>query len=202
MDKDEYRKHFELEEDFWWFAGRRKIIQNIFKTFAIPDKKLNILDIGCGTGFNLKFFQTYGNSFGCDISEDALYYCQKRDLKKIACTDAEKLPYKDESFDLVTLLDVLYHKNVQNDINVLLEAYRVLKKGSYLLITDSAFNFLRSKHDIAFHTREIQYKSFKRKIGEGEFFHCINELFQFFPLFYRCFSENYGKKRRKERKKD
>lgn len=184
MDKDEYKKHFELEEDFWWFAGRRKIIQNIFKKFAIPDKKLNILDIGCGTGFNLKFFQTYGNSFGCDISEDALYYCQKRDLKKIACTDAEKLPYKDESFDLVTLLDVLYHKNVQNDINVLLEAYRVLKKGSYLLITDSAFNFLRSKHDIAFHTRErYNRKVLRERLEKANFSIALMSYFNFFLFF-------------------
>jgi SAM-dependent methyltransferase len=154
MEKDEYRKHFEMEEDFWWFRGRREVILSILGSFKILDGKLNILDVGCGTGFNLKVFQTYGFSFGCDLSHNAIYFCQKRGLKNVAYADAGKLPYKDESFDLVTLLDVLYHKNVQNDMKVLLEIQRVLKKGGYLLITDSAFNFLRSSHDVVFHTRE------------------------------------------------
>jgi len=154
MEKDEYRKHFEMEEDFWWFRGRREVILSILGSFNILDGKLDILDVGCGTGFNLTVFQTYGFPFGCDLSEEAIYFCQKRGLKNIAYADAGKLPYKDESFDLITLLDVLYHKNVQNDMKVLLEIRRVLKKGGHLLMTDSAFNFLRSSHDVVFHTRE------------------------------------------------
>jgi len=163
MEKDEYRKHFEMEEDFWWFRGRREVILRILSSFNILDGKLNILDVGCGTGFNLKIFQTYGFPFGCDLSDNAIHFCQKRGLKDIAYADAGKLPYKDESFDLVTLLDVLYHKNVQNDIKVLLEVQRVLKKGGYLLITDSAFNFLRSSHDVVFHTRERYNKKTLRE---------------------------------------
>ena len=202
MEKDEYKKHFEMEEDFWWFAGRRRIIQNVLKTSGIFGKKLEILDIGCGTGFNLKFFQAYGNSFGCDISEEALYYCQQRDLKNATCADAENLPYQNESFDLVTLLDVLYHKNVQNDINVLLEAHRVLKKGAYLLITDSAFNFLRSKHDVAFHTRErYNRKVLRERLKKANFSVSLISYFNFFLFFIVVLVRIIGKKSAKKGKK-
>ena len=60
----------------------------------------------------------------------------------------------DGSFDLVTLFDVLYHRSIHDDGDVLSETSRILKTGGHLLLTDSAFNFLLSKHDLAFHARE------------------------------------------------
>lgn len=155
MEKEEYRKHFELEERFWWFVGRREIVETIFKFYnVIKDREHNLLDIGCGTGFNLKIFQKYIKSFGCDLSDEAIYFCKKRNLKNVVKSNAGELPFYDEKFDVVTLLDVLYHRNIQSDINVIREARRVLKKNGYLIITDSAFNFLSSRHDIVFHARE------------------------------------------------
>lgn len=172
MEKEEYRKHFELEERFWWFVGRREIIEIIFKCYnVIKDRESNLLDIGCGTGLNLKIFQEFINSFGCDLSDEAIYFCKKRNLKKIVKSNAEKLPFKNEIFHIVTLLDVLYHKNIQSDINVLRETKRVLKKDGYLIITDSAFNFLTSKHDRALHTRERYTKEkLRSKLKESGFF--------------------------------
>ena len=80
--------------------------------------------------------------------------CQQRGIDCTALGNGLQLPFKGESMDLATLLDVLYHKDIKNDRTALEEAFRILKKGGWLLITDSAFNFLRSSHDVAFHTRE------------------------------------------------
>jgi len=182
LEKEEYRKHFELEERFWWFVGKREIIETIFKCYnVIKDGESNLLDIGCGTGLNLKIFQEYINSFGCDLSDEAIYFCKKRNLKKIVKSNAEKLPFKNEIFHIVTLLDVLYHKNIQSDINVLRETKRVLKKDGYLIITDSAFNFLLSRHDIAFHARERYTKEkLSIKLKENRFFILKLSYFIFF----------------------
>lgn len=170
MEKQEYRKHFELEENFWWFAGKRKVVLSILKSRHILEKKVHTLDVGCGTGYNLKVFQEYGSAAGCDISLEALYYSKKRGLERIIQSNAEDLPFKDNCFDLITLLDVLYHKYVQSDVNALKETRRTLKKDGYLLITDSAFNFLRSRHDLAFHTRErYTKKSLRHRLEQADF---------------------------------
>lgn len=182
MEKEEYRKHFELEERFWWFVGRREIVKTILDCFrVIKDKKSNLLDIGCGTGINLKFFQKYINSFGCDLSDDAIFFCKKRNLKRIVISDAGELPFKDENFEVVTLLDVLYHRNIKSDMNVLREAKRILKKNGYLIITDSALNVLLSRHDKALHTRERYTKEkFRSKLEENNFFILKLSYFNFF----------------------
>lgn len=181
MEKEEYRKHYELEEDFWWFRGRRSIIQEILQLHSLAGQKLKILDAGCGTGFNLKFFERYGTAYGCDFSQSALDFCQKRGLKRIVQADVEQLPFASQSFDLVTLLDVLYHKNIRSDVQVLREVGQVLKKGGYLLLTDSAFNFLRSKHDIAFHARERYRKvTLRRRLEKSGF--CLLKA-SYFNLF-------------------
>ena len=187
MEKEEYRKHFELEETYWWFTGKRKIIETIFECQNLikdKDEEGDLLDIGCGTGFNLAIFQKYIDSFGCDFSDEAIYFCKKRDLKRIVKSNAGELPFKSETFRVVTLLDVLYHKNIQSDIKVIREAKRVLKKNGYLIITDSAFNFLSSKHDKALHARERYTKEkLMRKLREEGFLVLKSSYFNFF-LFH------------------
>jgi SAM-dependent methyltransferase len=154
MEKEEYRKHFDLEESFWWFAGRRRVIKAVLDHFLPENKDAAILDAGCGTGYNLIFLEQYGRSFGCDLSEHAVRFSLMRGLRKIARADLAGLPFKPASFRLVTLLDVLYHKDITSDLAVLGEMGKALEPGGYLLITDSAFKFLSSRHDVAFHARE------------------------------------------------
>ena len=91
MEKEEYRKHFELEKDFWWFSGKRKVILNILEFFNLLGRNLTLLDIGCGTGYNLKVFDKYFSSVGCEFSSYAIYFCKKRGLKKIIQSKAKKI---------------------------------------------------------------------------------------------------------------
>jgi len=37
MKKDEYRKHFEMEEDFWRFRNQRKVILSTLSSFGRID---------------------------------------------------------------------------------------------------------------------------------------------------------------------
>jgi SAM-dependent methyltransferase len=181
MEKAEYRKHFELEENFWWFRGRRDILRNILLPRLKHDKKLTLLDAGCGTGYNLKFFEDLGTAFGFDFSEDALNFCRLRGLKKLARADIQKPPFKDRSFDLIALLDVLYHKNIKNDVEVLREINRLLKNGGFLLLSDSALKILSGRHDLAFHARErYRKKTLKTRLERAGFSLVRGSYFNFF----------------------
>ena len=106
----------------------------------------SILDIGCGTGFlshNLTERFPEANILSCDIShamvKQALSKLQgtscKRQTNKIHFlnSDGELLPYKTESFDIVTS-NLTYQW--MNDIKTAFsEAYRVLRSGGVFVFS-------------------------------------------------------------------
>lgn len=65
------------------------------------------------------------------------------------CGSADRLPFRNEIFDLVLALDVIEH--IDDDRAAVKEFYRVLKPGGRLIITVPAFQFLWSEHDQAVH---------------------------------------------------
>ncbi|MGC9003398.1 MAG: class I SAM-dependent methyltransferase [bacterium] len=144
MNEEEYERMFLLEDFYWWFKGRRLIVRSALKGVKI-DK---VLDVGCGTGGNLSLFN--GFVVGVDVSMKALSLARRRKKDALLCLgQAENLPFKDNSFDLVLALDLLEH--LPDDMKGLSEMHRVLKKGGSLLITVPAYKFLWSEHDEALH---------------------------------------------------
>lgn len=153
MELEEYKSMYELEDTHWWYRGLHDLLFSEVRRIFCEKGRIDILDAGCGTGLTLKGLSRYGNSFGIDISETALNYCQMRGLKRIVEASTLELPFRDGSFDLVVSADVLYHKKVKNDSGAIKEIYRVLKKGGILIINLPAHDYLRRRHDEAVHTR-------------------------------------------------
>lgn len=88
-----------------------------------------ILDIGCGGGFLSNALAEDGHKVvGIDMAEDALDvardYDKTRSVEYIKA-DAYKLPFPDNSFDVVTAMDFLEH--VEEPEKVIQEVSRVLK---------------------------------------------------------------------------
>lgn len=165
MELQEYDLMYRLENTHWWFLGKRKFITAVFPKV----KRVKILDIGCGTGGTTKFLKNYGEVVGLEANPLAQSLARKRGLKIISGT-AEKLPFENESFDVVTIFDVLYHQNIGSDIKVLKEAYRVLKPQGYLVVTDCALPFLKSPHDEVMQARErYTKKELTQKIEKAGF---------------------------------
>lgn len=114
----------------------------------IGKKQKDVLDVGCGTGETLLYLQSIGlaeNVCGVDRSELAVKYARQRGLKNIKKGEAEKLPYKDSSFDLVLFLDVLEH--IEDDVKAVSEAKRVLRPDGRIIVTSPAQMFIWSAHD-------------------------------------------------------
>lgn len=153
MEIEEYEKMYNLEDSHWWFVGKRRIAQNLIEKFVPLNHREAVLDVGCGTGATMCFLDHYGQTYGVDISETALCLCQERALARLSRASALRLPFADNSFSLITAFDVLYHEKVVDDLTALREFYRVCREGGSVLISEPAFTFLWSWHDVAYHSK-------------------------------------------------
>ncbi len=97
--------------------------------------KGNCLDIGCGDGTNAKKLKKSGFAvYGLDISKSAVKKAKIKNIKtKVIDLNLQKLPYKDNFFDLIWMTDVIEHVFWPDFL--LSEINRVIKKGGYLYLT-------------------------------------------------------------------
>lgn len=167
LDEKAYAVIFEKEDRHWWFQGRRKVLSALLD--GLPrDGKWRILDVGCGTGGNFPFLSAYGEVEGCDYSEEAVRYCRLRGLEQVREASIYELPYEDDSFDLVTCLDVIEHLRL--DLPAFRELYRVLRPGGYLLVTLPSRPGLYSDFDcLAGHLRRYTFGEVRRLLHLGGF---------------------------------
>lgn len=178
METIEYRRLFEREEFYWWNIGRREILKSELERHLVSKRGLSILDVGCGAGGNIKILGEFGAVTGLDISEEALKFAKTRGVfKNLVQGNAERLPFPDNTFDLISALDVLEH--VPDDQQALREIFRVLKKGGLALITVPAHRWLWSRHDEALHhlrrytTDELREKLRKAGFRVAEHSHFV-----------------------------
>jgi len=102
----------------------------------------SVLDIGCNDGSLVRAFSSLGcNAYGCDSSQEALSKAHSdiaRSLRRVDVT-RDALPFGDEEFDLVTMVDVIEH--FERFEHVLSEVRRVLKTSGYVYVsTPSPFS--------------------------------------------------------------
>lgn len=104
-----------------------------------PSKGMNVLDVGCGTGAQLKLYQSYGcNLYGIDCSPSMLEVArgQLGDSARLDLGDATCLPYEGRHFDLVICMLTLHEMAPLTRAAVLAEVKRVLKENGHLLLID------------------------------------------------------------------
>jgi SAM-dependent methyltransferase len=105
------------------------------------------LDVGCGSAGNTAVLRDAGwQVTGLEYSEAAAGLARGRGLP-IVRGDARRLPFPDESFDLVMSTDTWEH--IDEDHQVAAEAARVLRPGGRLLVAVPAGMDLWSGHDVA-----------------------------------------------------
>jgi len=109
----------------------------------------HVLDVGCGTGKLVSYLQKKGyDAHGCDISTEAINFASKINKKgTIIKASATNLPYKNNSFDLISVISTIEHLTSKEAGIFLEEAHRILRpKGIIFLITpnfNSPLRFLK-----------------------------------------------------------
>jgi len=164
MRNEEYEKLYNHEENHWWFKGTRKILFTLLNKFE-KRENLKVLDAGCGTGIIVKNLEKYGEAQGIDISDEAIKFCKERNIN-VEKGSVEELPFEDNTFDLITSIDVIYHKWVNDDKKALQEINRTLKPDGRLLIQVASYNFMKSNHDEAVFTERRYTKKQLRNLLE------------------------------------
>jgi ubiquinone/menaquinone biosynthesis C-methylase UbiE len=126
-------------------AMRRQALPPLAEVFAGRDqRKLRLIDVGCGTGRLLDFVKQVWPrlpALGLDLSEAYIRHA-RRHLGRWSCinllvANAEAIPTQDNSCDAVTSTFLFHELPPKVRCTVISEASRVLKPGGRLILMDS-----------------------------------------------------------------
>ncbi len=127
---------------------------------AIDLRDLDVLEVGCGRGGGASYLKRYlkPNSLtGIDFSQRNINFCQQNHQLPglyFCLGDAEALPFKDLSFDIIINIE---SSHSYKDINKFFtEVYRILQPQGYFLFAD-----FRKKEAITSTQRQLKNSGFQ-----------------------------------------
>ena len=137
--------------------------------YLTKNNQPKILDIGCGSGLMLNALGRVGETYGMDVSDEAISFSKEifnGRVEKGALPDV--LPYEENFFDMITALDVIEH--IDNDIDSISAIHSLLVPGGKCIFTVPAYMFLWSRHDdINQHKRRYTLSELNEKLVHAGF---------------------------------
>ncbi len=155
MQADFADAYHALEDNHWWFIGRRDAVLRCLD--GIP-KNARILEVGCSGGATMDFLreQGFNDITGINIDAKGIEIAdKKRGFANVFVMDGANTSFPDDHFDVILASDVLEH--IQDDHVALQEWMRVLKPKGRLVIFVPAFQELWSHHD----ERNYHYRRYR-----------------------------------------
>ncbi len=164
-----YGELYALEARNYWFRARNALLTWAMRRY-FPVAQ-NFFEIGCGTGFVLAGIAHALPQLALHASEVSSsglpYAAQRVPRAEFLQMDARAIPYA-EHFDIIGLFDVLEH--IEDDVRVLAQAHRALRRGGGLLITVPQHRFLWSQYDEhAHHVRRYGARELRDKLLQAGF---------------------------------
>lgn len=167
--------------------GEHKFYFSFSKEY-IKDKK--ILDIGAWTGpFEALIYKEAKEIAAVDVEVQALKVL-KQNLPRVKCVraNAHNLPFRKQTFDVVTFWDVLEHIPIGYELATLLEINRVLKKDGKLFLATVNKNFWSDLLDPAYYLaghRHYTENQLAKMLNDSSFIvEEVKQVGSFFSSFY------------------
>ncbi len=125
-------KYYNALAKYYDSLYKLKYMREVEKKIIFKEIKENylVLDIGCGTGEQLKYIK---NGIGLDISIEMAKIAYKKTNKPVVVGNVEHLPFKNKSFDaVISFFGALNHCNIRRAFR---EIRRVLKDDGIFIFT-------------------------------------------------------------------
>jgi SAM-dependent methyltransferase len=182
-----YEQLAQVEDRLWWHHARRAMLRSILKTLPWKDDS-TALDIGCGTGGTMTVLHEFTRRvFGIDRAPQAVAWARRKCphaevLEADANRIGELLP--PGSIDVALLLNVLEHEWVPDVAKLLSQLVTILKPGGAAIISVSAWECLRRRHDrMAMSQRRFRLRQLRALVGtsglcwiSGNYFNLVSFL--------------------------
>ena len=182
--------------------GVHRLWKKNFINWLNPQENTTLIDVASGTGDIAKLYLDKTNYKGCVYCVDenkGMLDLNKEKLNgnskvKWFCSNAEKLPFKNNYFDYYTISFGI--RNIDNINNALKEAYRILKPGGRFLCLE----FSKVENEILNKFYKIYSKSIpkigKFIVGKSEpYEYLINSIEKFYSqekFFVQIKKQNFA----------
>lgn len=171
-EKGEY--HRELDRNWRYYPIYLAKIDYLKKLFTNVPKKSKILDLGCGEGVFIQYLVENGfDAYGIDLNYSSNLVTQGNILR----TGLE-----DDSFDVITSLDVLEHLNYSEQNTALAEIYRILKPGGTAIISVPNLAHFSSRFSFLLTGRLLRTSSIERHPGDRPYIEFRNLISRHFII--------------------
>lgn len=189
MQEIVYHYNYELEESYWWFVARNRIIKDLTAHYSGLSKGAVVLDVGAGTGGFAKLISESYSPICMDTSDLALDYCKKRGLPNIYKGLLSDFVATGEHVDGVFMLDVVEH--IEDDKGVVEQVYGLLPDNGAFVVSVPAYMWLWSRHDVMhMHYRRYTKKRLNKLLQDAGFqieYSTYFNTFLFFPAVLKRF---------------
>lgn len=141
----------------WWDDAHRAVYSDFISTY-LKQEKGNLLDVGCGLGFFVKAVLTKKpgwSAVGYEISKQAVKFANEQNGMKTVyagLVQDSKLP--NESFDIITLWDVIEH--IPKPHSLLTYLHGLLKPGGILFLQTPNFPIQLAKANLKVKLKGMQ----------------------------------------------
>jgi len=127
--------HFfsKIQETQWYYEFLQVVVDE-------TSENSSLLDIGTGTGKLIEMLVSEKRieCIGIDTNKSMLEEAKKKlsglDVELLKVDKGSSIPFNNNSFDFVSICNVLFNQNTQTLINILNESIRVLKQDGKLII--------------------------------------------------------------------
>lgn len=146
-----------------------------FTASCLPDTPgANILDLGCGTGLELRWYfqrNPAARITGIDLAEDMLEELKskypEKDMELILGSYFD-VPFGECVFEAAVSVESLHHFTKEEKIQLYTKLHKALKPGGYFVLTDY---FSLSEEEENMHRSQFLQLKKEQGIEDGEFYH-------------------------------